>query len=144
MVKQIISILKLSLIAQKATPMPPIGPALGQYGVDIAAFCKDYNVRTSSYTNTIITVEITIYDDRTYSFILKSTPTSRLLLEFANITKGSSLASKTIVGSITFLQLVKIVKLKLLDFNTSNILNALLIILGTAKNMGIKTITLEN
>lgn len=138
MIKKVLAILKLALNAEKATPMPPIGPALGQYGVDIAAFCKDYNTQTANKGNTIIPVEITIYDDRTYSFILKSTPTARLLLEQANISKGSSEPRKIVVGSISYSQAVQIAKIKLLDFNTNDIKKAILIILGTAKNMGIQ------
>lgn len=139
--KKIIGILKLSLIAKKATPMPPIGPALGQYGLDIASFCKEYNLQTANKGNTIIPVEITIYEDRSYTFVLKSTPTSRLLLEAANLTKGSAKASKLIVGTLTNAQIINIVQLKLLDFNTWDISKALLSVLGTAKNMGICVIS---
>lgn len=137
MSKKVIATLKLSLMAQKATPMPPIGPALGQYSVDIASFCKEYNLQTANKGNTIIPVEITIYEDRSYSFILKSTPTSRLLLEAINLSKGSSTGNKAVIGYISYSQLFTIVRVKLQDFNTIDPQRALLSVLGTAKNMGI-------
>ncbi len=140
MLKKVIATLKLALTAGKATPMPPIGPALGQYGLDIAAFCKEYNLLTLKHESTIVPVEITIYDNRTYDFILKTPPTSRLLLQYAKISKGSSESNKRVVGTISHAMLMEIAKLKLLDFNTQNLEKAFLIILGTAKNMGIQIV----
>nr|YP_010117077.1 ribosomal protein L11 [Pteridomonas danica]QPM99294.1 ribosomal protein L11 [Pteridomonas danica] len=137
MILKILTIIKLELIAGKATPMPPIGPALGQYGLDISKFCKEYNNQTSTQSNTVIPVEITIFENRTFSFILKTPPTSQLLLKAAKIIKGSSEPNQKVVGSISHETLNKIVLVKLLDLNTKNLNSAYNIILGTAKNMGI-------
>lgn len=138
MAKKIIAMIKLALTAGKATPAPPIGPALGQHGVNIAAFCKEYNAATLNKTGLIIPVEITVYDDRSYFFILKTSPASVLLIKHANILKGASEPNKLEVGSITKTQLKDIAKIKLLDLNTKNIKNAMKIIKGTANNMGIQ------
>ena len=138
MAKKLVSIIKLALSAGKATPAPPVGPALGQYGVNIAAFCKEYNARTADKAGLIIPVKITIYEDRSYSFILKSPPASVLLAKFANIKKGASQPNKENVGSVTLAQVKEIAVIKMNDLNTDNIEKAILIIKGTAKNMGIK------
>jgi len=137
MVKKIVAIIKLALLAGKATPAPPIGPALGQHGVNIAGFCKEYNMKTADKDDLIIPVEISIYDDRSYSFILKTPPASILLIKAAKIKKGGAEPNKKIVGSITRGQLEEIAKIKLPDLNTSILESALRIITGTAKNMGI-------
>lgn len=137
MAKKIKAVIKLALSAGKATPAPPIGPALGQHGVNIAIFCKEYNAKTINNIGTIIPVEITIYDDKSFTFILKSSPTSVLLLQAVNIKKGSSEAKRKIVGSITIDQIKEIANIKINDFNTSNIAKAISIVIGTAKNMGI-------
>ena len=137
MAKKITALIKLALPAGKATPAPPVGPALGQHGVNIAAFCKEYNAKTSEKEGLIIPVEITIYEDRSYSFILKTPPASILLLKAANIEKGSSEPNKTKVGSITETQLEEIAKIKFPDLNAKNIKNAIKIVKGTANNMGI-------
>jgi large subunit ribosomal protein L11 len=138
MAKKIVAIVKLALAAGKATPAPPIGPALGQHGVNIAAFCKEYNAKTADKIDFIIPVEISIYEDKSYSFIMKTPPASVLLLKAAKIKKGSSQPNKEIVGSINKNQLEEIAKTKLPDLNTKILNNALKIINGTAKNMGIK------
>jgi len=135
--EKIIAFVKLALAAGKATPAPPVGPALGQHGLNIAAFCKEYNARTSEKAGLIIPVKITVYDDRSYSFILKSPPASVLLAKFANIKKGASEPNKQNVGSVTLDQVKEIAEIKKADLNTTDIEKAVLIIKGTAKNMGI-------
>ena len=115
MAKKIIAIIKLALNAGKATPAPPIGPALGQHGVNIAGFCKEYNNKTADKQDYIIPVEISVYDDRSYSFILKTPPASILLIKAANIKKGAAEPNKLTVGSITLSQLEEIAQIKLPD-----------------------------
>ena len=140
MAKKIKAFVKLALSAGKATPAPPVGPALGQHGVNIAAFCKEYNARTTDKVGLIIPVKITIYEDRSYSFILKSPPASVLLAKSANIKKGSAQPNKDNVGSVTLNQVVEIAEIKMNDLNTDSLEKAVLIIKGTAKNMGIKVV----
>lgn len=140
MAKKVVAIIKLALPAGKATPAPPVGPALGQHGANIAAFCKEYNAKTADKGDLIIPVEISVYEDRSYSFILKTPPASVLLIKAANLTKGASEPNKEKVGSITSTQLEEIAKVKLPDLNTKNVESAMRIVAGTARNMGI-TIT---
>ena len=140
MAKKIKTSVKLVLTAGKANPAPPVGPALGQHGINIAAFCKDYNGRTAHQTGLIIPVKIIIYDDKSYSFVLKSSPTSVLLATAANIKKGSAEPNKKIVGTVTHDDIEKIVTLKMNDLNTTNQKAIRSMILGTARNMGIKII----
>jgi large subunit ribosomal protein L11 len=137
MAKKIKAFVKLALPAGKATPAPPVGPALGQHGVNIAAFCKEYNARTADKAGLIIPVKITIFDDRSYSFILKSPPASVLLAKYANIKKGASEPNRQTVGGVTLEQVKEIATIKMNDLNTDNIEKAILIIKGTAKSMGI-------
>nr|YP_009313791.1 Ribosomal protein L11 [Helminthocladia australis]SCW22045.1 Ribosomal protein L11 [Helminthocladia australis] len=137
MAKKVIAIVKLALSAGKATPAPPIGPALGQHGVNIVMFCKDYNARTADKQGLVIPVEISIYDDRSFTFVLKTPPASVLLSKAAGVAKGSGTPNMSIVGSITDAQLTEIAATKLQDLNTHNIDQAKKIIAGTAKNMGI-------
>ena len=137
MAKKITALIKLALPAGKATPAPPVGPALGQHGVNIAAFCKEYNARTSDKADLIIPVEISVFEDRSYTFILKTPPASVLLAKAAQIKKGSSTPNKINVGFITKSQLEEIANIKLPDLNTTKISSAIRIIEGTAKNMGI-------
>nr|YP_009315020.1 Ribosomal protein L11 [Scinaia undulata]SCW23475.1 Ribosomal protein L11 [Scinaia undulata] len=137
MAKKVIAIVKLALNAGKATPAPPIGPALGQHGVNIVMFCKDYNARTADKQGLVIPVEISVYDDRSFSFILKTPPASVLLAKAAGVNKGSSEPNSKTVGSISQAQLVEIAQVKLQDLNTQNVDQAVKIIAGTAKNMGI-------
>lgn len=141
MAKKIKAFVKLALAAGKATPAPPVGPALGQHGVNIAGFCKEYNAKTQDKIGLIIPVKITIYEDRSYSFILKSPPASVLLAKFANASKGASEPNRETVGTVTREQLKEIAQTKLNDLNTRNIEKAILIIEGTAKSMGIKVIS---
>ena len=137
MAKKVVAIIKLALPAGKATPAPPVGPALGQHGASIAAFCKEYNAKTADKGGLIIPVEISVYEDRSYSFILKTPPASVLLIKAANIQKGAGEPNKSTVGSITQIQLEEIAKTKLPDLNTKNLESAMRIVKGTAKNMGI-------
>jgi len=140
MAKKLISIIKLALSAGKATPAPPVGPALGQYGVNIGAFCKEYNAKTLEQLGLVIPVEISVFEDRSYSFILKTPPASILLIKNAKIDKGSAQPNKIIVATLTKNQLEEVAKIKLPDLNTKNIDKAIKIVQGTAKNMGIKII----
>jgi len=137
MAKKVVAIIKLSLLAGKATPAPPVGPALGQHGLNIAGFCKDYNAKTIDKVGLIVPVEISVYEDRSYSFILKTPPASILLIKAANIPKGAGEPNKVVVGSITQAQLKEIAKVKLPDLNTNKIESAMRIVAGTARNMGI-------
>lgn len=137
MAKKIKGFVKLALSAGKATPAPPVGPALGQFGVNIQSFCKDYNAKTAEQIGLIIPAKITIYEDKSYSFILKSPPASILLLKYANIKKGAKEPNRQTAGLITLEQLEEIAKLKMPDLNTKILSKAMLIIEGTAKNMGI-------
>jgi large subunit ribosomal protein L11 len=138
MAKKIKAFVKLALQAGKATPAPPVGPALGQHGVNIAAFCKEYNAKTLEKQGLVIPVKITIYEDKSYSFILKSPPASVLLAKYANIKKGASQPNKELLGKVSLDQLKEIALIKMADLNTTDINKAILIIQGTAKSMGIK------
>ena len=137
MPKKLVAIIKLALPAGKATPAPPVGPALGQHGLNIAAFCKDYNARTGDKGDLIIPVEISAYEDRSYSFILKTPPASVLLAKAANVLKGSGEPNKTKVGTVTRSQLEEIAKTKLPDLNTNSLTSAMKVVEGTARNMGL-------
>nr|QVY58397.1 50S ribosomal protein L11 [Kappaphycus striatus] len=137
MAKKIIGLVKLALNAGKATPAPPVGPALGQYGANIVMFCKDYNAKTADKEGLVIPVEISIYEDRSFSFILKTPPASILLAKAAGIMKGSGNPNLNIVGTISQQQVEEIAKAKLQDLNTDKLEKAISIIIGTAKSMGI-------
>ena len=132
MAKRITAIIKLALPASKATPAPPVGPALGQHGVNIAAFCKEYNARTNDKAGLIIPVEISVYEDRSYTFILKTPPASVLLANAAKTKKGSATPNKVTVGSVTKAQLEEIATIKLPDLNTTKLDSAIKIVEGTA------------
>ena len=140
MPKKITALIKLALPAGKATPAPPVGPALGQHGVNIAGFCKEYNAQTGDKAGLIIPVEISVYEDRSYTFILKTPPASVLLAEAAKIKKGSSTPNRMNIGSITKAQLEEIANIKLPDLNTNKIKSAMKIVEGTARNMGISIV----
>jgi large subunit ribosomal protein L11 len=142
MVKKIIACIKLALSAAKATPAPPVGPVLGQYGINISEFCKEYNAKTQDKKGLVIPADITIFEDKSYSFTLKTPPVSTLLLQASNTLKGSKTPNNVIIGSITENQLNEIVHLKLRDLNTNNFNKARRIIKGTARNIGI-TITTD-
>lgn len=138
MAKKIKAIIKLQVDAGKSTPAPPVGPALGQYGVNIMEFCKSYNEKTKKQMGNIIPVEITVYEDRTFSFVTKTPPTSSLLLKAAGIEKGSGTPNKTKVGKVSKEKLAEIAKVKMPDLNTKNLEQAMKIVAGTARNMGIE------
>jgi len=135
--KKIVAIVKLALPAGKATPAPPVGPALGQHGLNIAAFCKEYNAKTADKGDLIIPVEISVFEDRSYKFILKTPPASVLIAKAAKLKKGSDKPNRNKVGSISVADLEEIAKIKLPDLNTTNISSATRIIEGTAKSMGL-------
>lgn len=138
MAKAIKIILKLQIQAAKANPAPPIGPALGQHGVNIGQFCQQFNEATKEMGDSVIPAEITIYEDRTFEFKLKTPPASDLLKKAAGIEKGSGDSLKNKVGKITKAQLREIAEKKMVDLNANDIEAAEKIIAGTAKNMGIE------
>lgn len=138
MAKKIVGLVKLALNAGKATPAPPVGPALGQYGANIVTFCKDYNARTINQVGLVIPAEITVYEDRSFSFILKTPPASVLLAKAAGVNKGSGSPNVQKIGHISQEQLEEIAAVKLPDLNTRDLLKAMQIVAGTAKNMGIQ------
>lgn len=137
MAKKIKTMIKLQIPAGKANPAPPIGPALGQHGVNIMDFCKQYNAKTMDKGDTVIPVEITIYEDRTFTFVLKTPPAAILLKKAANIEKGSGEPNRTKVGSISRAKLKEIAEIKMPDLNANSIEAAMKIVEGTARNMGI-------
>jgi large subunit ribosomal protein L11 len=137
MAKKIKAVVKIQLQAGKATPAPPVGPALAPHGLNISEFSRKYNEATKKQMGFTIPVEITIYEDRTYTFITKQPPSSELLKKAAGIEKGSGEPNKTKVAKITREQLKKIAEQKMADLNTEDIEEAMKIIEGTAKNMGI-------
>ncbi len=140
MAKKIIGSVKLQVKGAQANPSPPIGPALGQHGVNIAEFCKAFNAKTQDQAGTVIPVIITIYADRSFSFITKTPPASVLLKQQAKIAKGSAEPNRNKVGSVTRKQVEEIARTKLEDLNAINLAGASRIIEGTARSMGI-TIT---
>ena len=138
MAKKIKAIIKLQIQAGKATPAPPVGPALGQHGVNIMAFCKDYNDQTKQYEGSIIPVEITVFEDRSFTFITKTPPASDLLKKALNLEKGSGNAGKELVGTLTKEKINEIAKIKQKDLNAADLAGAAKIVEGTARSMGIK------
>ena len=137
MAKKVIGFIKLQIPAGKANPAPPVGPALGQHGVNIMEFCKAFNAKTQEQMGKIIPVEITVYADRTFSFITKTPPASSLILEAAGINKGSGEPNREKVGSITSAQVRKIAEIKMPDLNASDVDSAMSMVAGTARSMGI-------
>ncbi|WP_072620685.1 50S ribosomal protein L11 [Spirulina major] len=137
MAKKVVGLVKLALPAGKAAATPPVGPALGQHGVNIMAFCKEYNAKTADKAGLIIPVEISIYEDRSFTFILKTPPASVLIKKEAGIDKGAAQPNTQTVGSITRDQLRSIAEIKLPDLNANDIDAAMKIVAGTAKNMGV-------
>ncbi len=138
MPKQVKSIVKLQIPAGQATPAPPVGPALAQHGVNISEFCQKFNERTKDKAGFIIPAEITVYQDRSYDFVLKQPPASELLKKAAGIEKGSGHPKKTKAGGITKEQLRQIAQQKMPDLNTDSVDAAMKIIAGTARQMGIE------
>ncbi len=138
MAKKIKTIIKIQLPAGKATPAPPVGPVLAQHGVNISEFCQKFNDKTKDQIGTIIPAEVTVYEDRTYDFILKEPPASELLKRASGVEKGSGVPNKKKAGKITKSQLREISERKMKDLNTTDIEAAMKTIAGTAKNMGIE------
>ena len=138
MAKKILAQIKLQIPAGQANPAPPVGPALGQHGVNIMEFCKAFNERTAKDTGTITPVVISVYQDRTFSFITKTPPAAVLIKSELKLDKGSKEPNRSKVGELTKEQLEKIAKIKLEDLNTNNVESAMKIIEGTAKSLGVK------
>src|SRR5437016_4778175 len=136
--KKVVAVVKLQIPAGKATPAPPVGPALGQHGVNIMEFCKSYNEKTAKQVGTIVPVEITVYADRTFTFVTKTPPASVLLKKAAGLEKGSGEPNKKKVGKVTHRQIREIAETKLADLNTKDLDAAMRMIEGTARSMGIE------
>ena len=137
MAKKVTGYIKLQIPAAKATPAPPVGPALGQHGVNIVQFTKEFNARTAGQEGMIIPVVITVYQDRSFSFITKTPPAAILLKKAANIKSGSGVPNRTKVGTVSKADIQKIAELKMPDLNAANIETAMSMIEGTAKSMGL-------
>lgn len=140
MIKQNVRTIRLLIPANKATPGNPVGPILGQYGINLLNFCKEYNDRTKHLLGSLIPVKVTIYNNKSYSFVLKSEPTVTLLLRSANINKGSSNPKKSNIGTISMDNILQIAKVKLKDLNVLQLDKACSIILGTAKSIGLQVL----
>ncbi|UCH87702.1 MAG: 50S ribosomal protein L11 [Dehalococcoidia bacterium] len=138
MAKKVRAVLKIQLEAGKATPAPPVGPALGQHGANIMAFCKDYNERTASQAGTIVPAEITIFEDRSFTFILKTPPTSELIKQALGLEKGSPTQVREKVGEIPRQKLREIAEIKMKDLNADDIEAAMRMVEGTARSMGVE------
>jgi len=141
MAKKIVAYVKLQINAGKATPAPPVGPALGQHGVNIMNFCKEFNERTQNQAGMKIPVVISIYHDKTFSFIIKTPPAADLLKKACNINSGSKVPNKEIIASITQEKLIEIAKTKMPDLNANSLEAAVSMIKGTARSMGIKVLS---
>ena len=137
MAKKVIAVIKLQISAGKANPAPPVGPALGQHGINIMGFCKEYNERTASQAGSIIPAEITIYEDRSFSFVTKTPPTSDLLKKALDVEKGSSASGREKLGVLSRQKLREIAEFKVKDLNAISIDGAERVIEGTARSMGI-------
>ena len=138
MAKKIIGFIKLQIQAGKANPAPPVGPALGQHGVNIMDFCKSFNATTQDKSGDLIPVEITVFADRSFTFITKTPPAARLILKAAKLSKGSSEPNKDKVGSVTISDLESIAKIKMDDLNANTIEQAVMMMRGTCNSMGIE------
>jgi large subunit ribosomal protein L11 len=138
MAKKIIANVKLQVAAGKATPAPPVGSALGPHGLNIMDFCKAFNAKTAKQEGLIIPVVVTVYGDRTYSFVTKTPPAAILLKKAANIAKGSGVPNKTKVGKVSMKDVREIAQLKMPDLNASDIDAAIRIVMGTARSMGVE------
>jgi len=138
MAKKAIAVIKLQIPAGKANPAPPVGPALGQHGINLMQFCKEYNARTASQVGSIIPVEVTIYQDRSFNFVTKTPPTSDLLRKAAGVERGSNEPNRVKVGQVTRDQIREIAEIKMPDLNAIDIEGAMRQIMGTARSMGIE------
>ena len=137
MAKRVRAVVKLQIPAGKATPAQPVGPALGQHGINIMAFCKEYNERTANMVGSIVPAVITIYEDRSFTFITKTPPAADLLKKAAGVEKGSGVPNRTPAGAITAKQLREIAEAKMKDLNANTVEAAEKIVAGTARSMGI-------
>ena len=137
MAKKVIGFIKLQIPAGKANPAPPVGPALGQHGVNIMEFCKAFNSKTQEQMGKLIPVEITVFADRSFTFITKTPPAASLLLEAVGIPKGSGEPNREKIGTVTKAQLKEIAEIKMPDLNASDVESAMRMIAGTARSMGI-------
>jgi large subunit ribosomal protein L11 len=135
--RRVAQVLKLQIPAGQATPAPPVGPALGQAGINIMDFCKQYNAATQQQTGTIVPVEITVYEDRSFTFITKTPPAAVLLRQRAGVEKGSSVPNRDKVGTVTKDQVREIAEIKMPDLNANDVEAAMKIVEGTARSMGI-------
>ncbi len=140
MAKKVAAVIRLQISAGKATPAPPVGPALGQHGLNIMAFCKEYNARTAGMAGSIVPVEITVYEDRSFTFVTKTPPAADMLRKAAGVDKGSREPNRSKVGRITRSQLREIAQAKMPDLSAQTIEAAEKIIAGTARNMGIEIV----
>jgi large subunit ribosomal protein L11 len=140
MAKRVVAMVKLQIPAGKATPAPPVGPALGQHGVNIMEFCKSYNERTGKLVGTIVPVEITVYADRTFTYVTKTPPAAVLLRQAAGLEKGSGVPNKTKAGTVTRRQVREIAERKMPDLNANTVEAAMRMIEGTARSMGIEVV----
>lgn len=138
MAKKITGYVKLQIAAGKATPAPPVGPALGQQGINIMGFCKEFNERTQSQAGMTIPVVITVYQDKTFTFITKTPPVANLLKKACNIESGSKVPNKEIVATISNAKIEEIAKTKMADLNAASLESAMSMVKGTARSMGIK------
>ena len=138
MAKKVKAIVKLQINAGKATPAPPVGPALGQHGINIMGFCKEYNEKTSSQAGMIVPAEITVFEDRSFTFVLKTPPASDLLRSAAGIEKGSRAQKREKVGTLSRDQIKKIAEMKMKDLNANDVEAAMRMVEGTARSMGIE------
>jgi large subunit ribosomal protein L11 len=136
--KKLIAVIKLQIPAGKANPAPPVGPALGQHGINIMGFCKEYNEKTASMAGSIVPVEISVFEDRSFTFITKTPPTPDLLKKALSLEKGSGTAGRTKVGVLTRAKLTEIAKMKSKDLNARSLQAAERIVAGTARSMGIE------
>ena len=137
MAKKIRAVLTLQIEAGKANPAPPVGPALGQHGINIMGFCKEYNEKTASQAGTIVPAEITVYEDRSFSFVLKTPPASDLLKKAAGLEKGSRAQKREKVGTLSRAELQKIAEIKMKDLNANDLEAAERMVAGTARSMGV-------
>jgi large subunit ribosomal protein L11 len=140
MAKKVVALIKLAIPAGKANPAPPIGPALGQHGVNIMMFCKEYNAKTADQVGLVVPVEISVYEDRSFTFILKTPPASVLIRKAIGIERGSGEPNRVKVGSLTRDQLREIAQTKMPDLNANDIEAAMRIVEGTARNMGVTVV----
>jgi large subunit ribosomal protein L11 len=140
MAKKVVGKIGLQLNAGKATPAPPVGPALGPYSLNIMAFCKEYNERTQSQAGMVIPVEITVYEDRTFTFVTKTPPASFLIKKALGIESGSAVPNRNKVGKISSKQLREIAETKMADLNANDVDMAMNIIAGTARSMGVEVV----